>query len=177
MGALALVAVASFAGATLVPTASVPHAEIASAAVASAVAQPVAARPSRCPFPTALRPAFVQASRDTNLPGALLYAVAKVESNLRQEVTSEAGARGVLQLMPATAAMLALDANEPRTNVLAGARYLRQMLDRFTSTDLALAAYNAGPTAVEQSGGAPTTAVVSYVAKVTALWRSYAGCS
>jgi soluble lytic murein transglycosylase-like protein len=156
------------------------------AAAAPAAAPPAA--PSRselaavrphvksCPFPAALRPAFVAAARDTDLPLALLYSVAKIESNLRPDVISESGARGLLQLMPTTARMLALDIDEPSANVLAGARYLRQQLDRFSSTDLALAAYNAGPTAVEQAGGAPSGAVLVYVANVTALWRSLAGC-
>jgi soluble lytic murein transglycosylase-like protein len=61
--------------------------------------------------------------------------------------------------------------------VLGGARYLRQMLDRFSSTDLALAAYNAGPTAVQAAGGAPSAAVQTYVSNVTELWRSLAGCT
>ena len=52
--------------------------------------------------------------------------------------------------------MLALDINTPRTNVLAGARYLRQLLNEFGSNDLALAAYNTGPTAVARAGGAPS---------------------
>src|SRR5436190_620252 len=76
---------------------------------------------------------------------------------------------------PATA-RLAPDINEPSSNVLAGARYLRQLLDHFRSSDLALAAYNAGPTAVEEAGGAPSGTVLVYVANVTALWRSLAGC-
>jgi soluble lytic murein transglycosylase-like protein len=132
--------------------------------------------PKACPFPRPLRPAFLAAARDTNLPPAFLYAVAKVESNLTPTARSSAGARGLLQLMPSTAAMLALDIDEPRSNVLAGARYLRQLLDRFGSPDLALAANTAGPTAVASAGGAPTGSVVSYVANVTALWRSVAGC-
>jgi soluble lytic murein transglycosylase-like protein len=52
--------------------------------------------------------------------------------------------------------------------VLAGARYLRQMLDRFGTVDLALAAYNAGPTAVQRAGGAPTLATLRYVKDVEA---------
>ena len=61
------------------------------------------------------------------LPPAMLFAVAKVESNLAQNATSSAGARGLLQVMPATARALNLDPDEPRTNMLAGARYLRQL--------------------------------------------------
>ncbi len=129
-----------------------------------------------CPVPDALRRAFERAARETALPLSMLVAVGKVESNLMVDAQSAAGARGLLQLMPSTAAALQLNVDDPDANVLGGARYLRQMLDRFGSTDLALAAYNAGPTAVEQAGGAPTAGVSTYVANVTAIWRSIAGC-
>jgi soluble lytic murein transglycosylase-like protein len=170
--------VGAFAGATIVPSTKVARTPVAVAAPPVVVAAPqlISGTPTRCPFPTALRPAFEDAARDSNLPLALLYAVAKVESNLRPDVVSASGARGLLQLMPTTGAMLALDIDEPRANVLAGARYLRQMFGRFRSSDLALAAYNAGPTAVERAGGSPSAGVVTYVVKVTALWRSVAGC-
>lgn len=130
-----------------------------------------------CPVPQKLRPAFVRASRDTTLPLSMLVAVGKVESNLQVDARSVAGARGLLQLMPATAAALQLNVDDPGANILAGARYLRQMLDQFSSTDLALAAYNAGPTAVENAGGFPSRGVETYVANVNELWRSLAGCS
>ena len=56
-----------------------------------------------------------------------------------------------------------------KSNVLAGSRYLREMIARFGSTNLALAAYNAGPGAVERAGGAPATETLSYVANVNRL--------
>jgi soluble lytic murein transglycosylase-like protein len=133
-------------------------------------------RVAACPFPASLRSAFEAASRDASIPPAMLYAVAKVESNLRQDAESAAGARGLLQVMPSTAQSLALNIDEPSSNVLAGARYLRQMIDRFGSSDLALAAYNAGPTAVTLAGEAPSIGVERYVANVNALWHSVAGC-
>ncbi|MGZ4352849.1 MAG: lytic transglycosylase domain-containing protein [Gaiellaceae bacterium] len=129
-----------------------------------------------CPVPRDLRHAFERASRDTALPLSMLVAVGKVESNLEVNARSSAGARGILQLMPATAAALQLNVDDPSANVLAGARYLRQMLDQFNSTDLALAAYNAGPTAVYDARGFPSRGVETYVANVTELWRSLAGC-
>lgn len=129
-----------------------------------------------CPLPKRFRPAFEQAARQTNLPLALLTAVARIESNLRNSARSKAGARGLLQVLPSTAHELALDPDHPPSNVLAGARYLRLMLDRFHSTDLALAAYNAGPTAVARAGGAPSAEVLTYVANVTTLWRRLNGC-
>jgi soluble lytic murein transglycosylase-like protein len=79
--------------------------------------------------------------------------------------------------MPGTAAELALDPHRAETNVLAGARYLRIMLSRYNSTDLALAAYNAGPTAVDRAGGmAPSAETTTYVANVQTKWRALSGC-
>ena len=130
-----------------------------------------------CPMPKRYRPAFVSAARDTHLPLALLVAVASVESNLDHRALSAAGARGLLQVMPPTAAELRLDPDEPETNVLAGARYLKQMLGRFDSPDLALAAYNAGPGAVEKAGGAPGAETMTYIANVNRVWQRLRGCS
>jgi soluble lytic murein transglycosylase-like protein len=129
-----------------------------------------------CPVPLLYRPAFARAARDTGLPLAMLVAVGQVESNLKANARSSADARGLLQVLPSTAAELRLNADRPASNVLAGARYLEQLLQRFHSTDLALAAYNAGPTAVAEAGGAPTEETVQYVAHVTALWRELNGC-
>jgi soluble lytic murein transglycosylase-like protein len=82
----------------------------------------------------------------------------------------------LLQVLPSTAEALRLDVDRPSSNVLAGARYLKQLLDEFHSPDLALAAYNAGPTAVASAGGAPTQETLDYVVNVTALWRELRGC-
>jgi peptidoglycan DL-endopeptidase CwlO len=147
------------------------------ATAAAANPKPTLARVAPCPFPHELRRAFEVASADAAIPPAMLWAVAKVESNLHADAESEAGARGLLQVMPATGTSLDLDINEPSSNVLAGARYLRQMLDRFGNSDLALAAYNAGPTAVTAAGGAPSIEVQRYVSNVNRLWHSVAGCA
>jgi len=137
---------------------------------------PKVPRTAPCPFPASHRRAFELAAADASIPPAMLWAVAKVESNLHPDAESSAGARGLLQVMPATATALNLNIDEPSSNVLAGARYLRQMLDRFHSSDLALAAYNAGPTAVTVAGGAPSIGVQRYVSNVNLLWHSVAGC-
>lgn len=129
-----------------------------------------------CPLPNEYRRAFVNAAQDTALPLAMLVAVGRVESNLQAEARSSADARGLLQVLPSTGAELKLDIDRPATNVLAGARYLRRLLDYFHSTDLALAAYNAGPTAVSEAGGAPSAETWQYVVNVTALWRELRGC-
>ena len=136
-----------------------------------------AASGPRCPIPLRFRKAFLDAAHETRLPLSLLTAVARVESEFQPGATSSAGARGVLQVMPTTAAGLELDVEHPTQNVLAGARYLRLQFDHFASSDLALAAYNAGPTAVANASGAPSDETLTYIADVTSIWRSLAGCS
>ena len=172
LGLLALVATTAAGWTIAFHGAGVPTIQ-ASAAAASIPAP----RAARCPLGPSIRPAFEAASRDAAVPTALLYAVAKVESNFHANARSQAGALGLLQLMPATGKSLALNIHEPESNVLAGARYLRQLIDRFGNTDLALAAYNAGPTAVDRARGAPSLAVLRYVANVNHQWQSVAGCS
>jgi len=167
--ALLLVALLSAAVAGKVASANSPRARIPALPLRGEIA-------NACPVPTAYRGAFVRAADDTGLPLAMLVAVGQIESNLTATARSRADARGLLQVLPSTAAALKLDPNRPATNVLAGARYLKQLLDEFHSTDLALAAYNAGPTAVADAGGAPTQETLDYVANVTSLWRELRGC-
>jgi soluble lytic murein transglycosylase-like protein len=129
-----------------------------------------------CPVPRPFRSAFARASAATGVPLPLLVATAYEESRMNPNAHSGAGATGLLQLMPATARELRLDGDDPATNVLAGARYLRQMIDRFGSLDLALAAYNAGPSAVARAGGAPTTGTLRYVKNIEARAGLLTGC-
>ena len=112
---------------------------------------------------------FQRASQTYNLPLNLLKAVAKAESNFNPTVVSRSGAQGIMQLMPGTARGLGVtDAFDPEQNIMGGAKYLRQMLDRFGGdTKLALAAYNAGPGNVIKYGGIPPfTETQNYVVKV-----------
>jgi len=103
--------------------------------------------------------------------------MAQVESNFQPNAVSHAGARGLLQVLPSTAHELEIDLGGPDADVLAGARYLKRMLDRFDSLELALAAYNAGPTAVAKAGQAPSAETREYVSKVLARRQQLAGCS
>jgi hypothetical protein len=98
---------------------------------------------------------FVAASQETGVPLEILLAVAWAESGFDPNALSPAGAEGMMQLMPGTAAGLGVDPSDPAQNILGGARYLAAQYERFGSWDLALAAYNAGPGAVEQYGGVP----------------------
>lgn len=131
----------------------------------------------RCPVPARFRQAFADAAAKTGLPVSLLVATAYEESGMDPSARSSAGARGLLQLMPGTARELQLEVDDPAANVLAGARYLRQLLDRFGRVDLALAAYNAGPTAVVRAGGmAPSVATLRYAQNVQARAASFVSC-
>jgi soluble lytic murein transglycosylase-like protein len=132
---------------------------------------------SRCPIPLRFRHAFVRAADDSGLQLSMLVAVAQVESRFDADARSSAGARGLLQVLPTTASSLRLDVNRPASNILAGARYLSLLLDRFQRVDLALAAYNAGPSAVGALGHAPSPETQTYVANVEQRWSALAGCS
>lgn len=115
---------------------------------------------------------FAYASRSTGVPTDLLKAVAKAESDFNQNCVSHCGATGIMQLMPETAREVGVtNVNDPAQNILGGARYLRKMLDRFDGdTTLALAAYNAGPGAVQKYGGVPPYAETqNYVRKISSF--------
>ncbi|WP_369258048.1 NlpC/P60 family protein [Geodermatophilus amargosae] len=117
---------------------------------------------------------FTAAGARHGVDPALLAGVAKVESGFDSAAASPAGATGLMQFMPATARGLGVDAGDPASAVDGAARYLRQLTDRFGSTDLALAAYNAGPGAVARHGGIPPFAETqSYVRKVTSAAEAY----
>ena len=139
-------------------------------------ARHVASARADCPVPKAFRRPFEAAAARTRVPLPLLAATAYEESQMDPGARSSAGARGLLQVMPSTARALRLDADDPAANVLAGARYLRLLLDRFGSVELALAAYNAGPAAVARAGGAPTIATHRDVKNIEARESSLLGC-
>jgi len=97
-----------------------------------------------------------QAAEANGVSADLIHAVVRAESDYDPTCRSHAGAMGLMQLMPGTARGLGVtDPWDPAQNVRGGARYLREQLDRFGDTTLALAAYNAGPGAVQRHGGVP----------------------
>ncbi len=100
----------------------------------------------------------------------LLEAVAWKESRFRHSAVSPKGAVGVMQIMPATALALGVDRYDLQQNIEGGAAYLRLMLNRYSgSVPLALAAYNAGPTAVDRYRGIPPyRETQAYVAAIVA---------
>lgn len=115
------------------------------------------------------------AARRNRLDPALLDAVIAQESGFRPDAVSSAGAVGLMQLMPDTARELGVsDPFDAGQNVEGGAKYLRSLLDRYNGRlDLALAAYNAGPGAVDRFGGIPPYAETQrYVASIMAGYRS-----
>jgi hypothetical protein len=107
------------------------------------------------------------------LPAGLLDALVWTESRYNPFAISPAGAAGLGQLMPATAKELGVfNRFDPMANIFGAARYLRQMLDRFGVVHLAVAAYNAGPGAVERAGGIPHNGETpGYVRDVLRHWQ------
>lgn len=100
----------------------------------------------------------------------LVQILTRHESGFNPTAQSKAGARGLMQLMPETATSLGVtDIEDPDQNVAAGTRYLAEQLRRYGNLQLALAAYNAGPTSVDSYGGIPPYAETQrYVASITA---------
>ncbi|MEH6644913.1 lytic transglycosylase domain-containing protein [Sulfitobacter sp.] len=100
--------------------------------------------------------ALAKAAADRHgIPQDLFLRLVHQESRWNHKAVSHAGAIGLAQLMPGTAALLRVDPTVPSENLDGGARYLRQQYEEFGSWRLALAAYNAGPGAVKKYGGIP----------------------
>jgi len=95
------------------------------------------------------------AAAEYDIPEDLFLRLVQRESGWNPGAVSHKGATGLAQLMPDTARLLGVDIDDPVQNLRGGARYLRMMYDRFGSWRLALAAYNAGPMAVEANDGIP----------------------
>ena len=116
------------------------------------------------------------------LDARLVVALVAVESSWNPRAISPAGARGLGQLMPGTAAGLGVDADDPDANLRGTVRHLRGLLDRYARFSAqeryvrAIAAYNAGAGAVDRYGGVPPyTETQLYVRRVIGLWRRLAG--
>ena len=133
------------------------------------------------PLPPPLNPStpyhdlILAASQHHGVDADLIHCVIAIESNFNPKAVSPKNARGLMQLLPQTAADLGVrDVFDPRENIEAGTHYLKDMLDRYNNNlTLALAAYNAGPERVEQYGRRlpPYSETVKYVQKIS---RSYA---
>jgi soluble lytic murein transglycosylase-like protein len=116
-------------------------------------------------------------AREHQVQPALVKAVIAAESNFDPDAVSHKGAQGLMQLMPTTARALGVEKPfHPTDNVRGGTRYLRLMLDRYGDMERALAAYNAGPDAVDRYGGIPPFRETrDYVKRVLTYYRYYHG--
>lgn len=131
--------------------------------------------------PHALSPVQIQnlvsaASARNGVPSGLVTAVLMAESAGDPSAISSAGAQGLMQLMPGTAAGCGIDNPfDPTENVDCGTRFLHRLLKRYgNNVELAVAAYNAGPGAVDQYHGVPPYAETqAYVDRVLTAYRNY----
>jgi soluble lytic murein transglycosylase-like protein len=148
-------------------TAVAPAAAPATTMALSGAAAGASALPPGVPYGAEI----TAAAKRHGLDPALLAGLVRQESNFNPTAGSPAGARGLTQLMPATAASLGVtDVTDPAQALEGGAKYLKQQLDTFGGdVTKALAAYNAGPGAVQRYGGVPPYAETqNYVRKVQA---------
>ena len=119
--------------------------------------------------PSDIAAAIRESSTRYAVPASIVEAVAWQESRFRQSAISRKGARGVMQLMPSTASGLGVNPRNLKANIDGGAAYLAQQIRRFGDLRLALAAYNAGPEAVDRYGDVPPYAETqSYVDAILA---------
>jgi soluble lytic murein transglycosylase-like protein len=156
--------------------------EVVVSTVAVEDLRPQPAAPYDLSYTEARRPLFgssydaliEKAARAENLDASFVSALIRAESNYEPRAISRKGARGLMQLMPATAKRLSVRKPfDPEANVRGGVRYLRELVDRFGHRpDLVLAAYNAGEGAVDAYGGVPPyRETVAYVARIMSWWQ------
>lgn len=146
------------------------------AAVIAAPASPPVQAPST---PVELA---AQAAKKYSLPGSFVRSVMKAESGFQSAAVSPKGAIGLMQLMPETARELGVDPRDPHQNAEGGAEYLRALLAKYESNPdqvlLALAAYNAGPAAVDHYHGVPPYRETrEYILRVLKEWDRAADSS
>jgi soluble lytic murein transglycosylase len=131
-------------------------------------------------FGTAFDELIEREAKRQNIDASLVSALIRAESNYEPRAVSRKGARGLMQLMPATARRLEVSKPlDAAANVRGGVRYLRELVDRFGHRpNLVLAAYNAGEGAVETYGGVPPyRETVAYVSRILRWWRPAGGSS
>lgn len=119
-----------------------------------------------------------EASQKYNVDESLIRAVIRQESAFNPQATSYCGAQGMMQLMPETATELGVkNAYDPKDNIMGGTKYLSQLLNQFDGNmTKAIAAYNAGPGAVQQYGGVPPyPETQNYVDKVLGYYQQNKG--
>ncbi|TGL58947.1 lytic transglycosylase domain-containing protein [Leptospira sarikeiensis] len=125
------------------------------------------------PTPAELSPIIERESFRNHLDPNLVKSVIKAESGFKANAVSPKGAIGLMQLMPGTADILGVENPfDPEENIAGGTKFLADMMKKFGNTDMAIAAYNAGPGAVQKYDGIPPyKETKDYVKKVNRFWK------
>jgi soluble lytic murein transglycosylase-like protein len=160
--------------------AEMPATSIAGYEVEESAPAPIVATadvPAKPLDPAPVTPPILAASaaRKFDLPESFVQSVMRAESGFNPQAVSPKGATGLMQLMPGTAKKLGVDPKDPQQNAEGGAQYLRELLALYENRPdqvlLALAAYNAGPGAVEKYHGVPPYAETrQYILRVLKNW-------
>ncbi len=166
-------------GVTEMPASSVAgyeQEEITAAPIAPPQTLPATPAPSPAATPETPAEMAAAAAKKARIPDAFIRSVMKAESGFHADAVSPKGAIGLMQLMPGTAQELGVDPRNPHQNVEGGAEYLRELLAKYEDDPnqvlLALAAYNAGPAAVDRYHGVPPYRETrEYILRVLKNWN------
>ena len=125
-----------------------------------------------------VKESIIKHSMEMGVDPALALSIAKKESGFKHELKSPYGAVGVFQVLPSTAKKIGYNPYYLNENIKAGLTYYKMMYKMFGTTELALAAYNAGPNAVKKYGGIPPyQETQNYVKKVLSKYDTYKGAN
>ena len=163
-------------GVTELPSATIAAYEPEEIIAAPEPAKSTAAPPAAAPKTQTPSDMAAEMAKKYNLPASFVASVMKAESDFQTNALSPKGAIGLMQLMPETARELGVDPRDPNQNADGGAQYLRQLLAKYEGEPdqvlLALAAYNAGPAAVDRWHGVPPYKETrEYILRVLKNWQ------
>ena len=120
-----------------------------------------------------VKQAIIKQAKEMGVEPAIVLSIAKTESGFRQNITSKSGHVGVFQLSPATARTMGLNAYDLNDNIKGGITYYKNMLNKFGSMELAIAAYQAGPLNISRNGNRVPSYSRPFVSRIMTDYKYY----